>query len=548
MAVIRTLCGGCSVGCGIRAVTRDDGPVDIEGDRTHPANAGLLCLKGELLAQGRSDELRLAQPLVDGRATSWDRAIAKAARRIGETIARYGPQSVAMHLSGDLVTEDYYVANKLMKGFVGSAHVAVEGGDDGVAAVLAQAFGADVVPPAREDIDQADLILLVDAGTASHHPVLHRRVARARDEHGARMVAIATEGSGRYLEHDLRVGCRPGSEPRLFAGLLHAVQAAGGIDRDFVEAHVAAPEGYWERLAPGNDIWSVARDCGVEPLAVRRLVEMVVGSRRMMTLFRPPEDAQEARALTAAIVNLHLATGQIGRPGAGPMPLARGTNGMGAREVGCQADVLTAHAGFADEAARSRLARFWAARRLATGPGLSGEALQEAMRDGRIRLVWKIGEGALPDNFLEEAIGRVPQVIRSTPIAPQDGARGIWLPAAQIEEKDGGMTAADRLISRQRRLFAPPGMARPDWWIVARVANALGWGDAFAYDRAADVYREHARLTAYGNDGTQPLDLRQWAPLSNPGYDEMTPWRWGGTPFADGRFAWGDGRARLVEG
>lgn len=540
MSVTRTLCGQCSVGCGIRAMIRDDGQVDIDGDRMHPANGGMLCAKGELLGRGRSVEGRLLRPMIDGRAVAWDRAIGRIARLMADTIARHGPDSVAMRVGGDRTTEDYYAANKLMKGFVGSANIEVAGADEGVGRALTAALGADVVPVAREDIDAADLILLVDADTARQHPVLYDRVERAQAR-GAQVVAIATEGTGRYLGEDLRVGTWPGAEARLLAGVLHALWDSGQVDRAFLAAHVAVPDGFG--AAPGRDIWTVARACGVTPVAVRRLVEMIAASRNMVTIFRPPADAAAAQALTAAVVALHLVTGQIGRPGAGPFPVARGANGMGAREVGCSADMLAAHQGF-DAEAVARTARFWAARRMAQGPGLSGEALREAIFDGRIRMVWQFGDAPPGDVAYAAAMARVPVFVHSTCLAPGERHRGIALPALSPVEQDGMQTAADRLMGRQRALFAAPGEARADWWAVAQVAAAMGWRDAFPYDRAADVYREHARLTAYGAGGGM-LDLRRHASLSNPAYDEMTPWRWGGGAFAGGRFATGDGRARV---
>lgn len=545
MSVTRTLCGQCSVGCGIRAMVREDGRIDVDGDRAHPANAGLLCAKGELLGRGRSLDHRLLRPMIDGRAVSWDRAVTRIARLLRDTVARHGPESVAIRLSGDSLTEDYYAANKLMKGFVGAANIDVPGGDAGVAAALEAAFGEDVVPVAREDIDQADLILLVGADTAGQHPVLFNRVERARERGGAQLVVIAAPGTGHHLDGDLRLGARPGTQASLFRALLLALWEAGALDQAFMERHVAVAPGFREALASGNDLWSAARACGESPAVVRRLVEMIRSSRRMVTLFRPvSDDSDAARALTAAIAHLHLATGQIGRAGAGPFPVARGVNGMGAREVGCGAETLAAHRRFSGRAIADT-GRFWAARRMAQAPGLAGEALDEAITDGRIRMLWQFGETPADDTSLAEAMARMPAFIHSTEQAPGDRHRGIALPAAALLEKDGTLTAADRLVARHRRLFDAPGEARPDWWAVTQVAQAMGWADSFAFDRPADLYREHARLTAYGNAGARLLDLRRQAPLSNPAYDELTPWRWGGAPFAGGRFATEDGKARM---
>ena len=171
----------------------------------------------------------------------------------------------------------------------------------------------------------------------------------------------------------------------------------------------------------------------------------------------------------------------------------------------------------------------------------------DAYGDGRIRALWSISGDGIDPAWLRAALDTVPLAIRSTPWAdPERDGRGIALPSASWVEKDGTLTGADRLISRQRRLFPLPGEAKPDWWIVTQVARAMGWQAAFHYEWAAEIYREHVRLTAYGNDGARLLNLRRHAPISNPAYEELTPWRWGELPFDEGRFPTPDGKARLL--
>lgn len=193
------------------------------------------------------------------------------------------------------------------------------------------------------------------------------------------------------------------------------------------------------------------------------------------------------------------------------------------------------------------MARFWGARLLVEGPGLEGEALLRAMRDGQVRALWSIGADPAAEAWLGEARALVPLTVRSTDsLAEQGDGWSMLLPSATWVEKDGTLTGMDRLVSRQRRLFPLPGEARPDWWMLTKVAQAMGWGDAFHYERPADIYREHGRLTAYGNDGGRLLNLRRHAPISNPAYDELTPWRWGEVPFDGGHFPTPDGRARFA--
>jgi assimilatory nitrate reductase catalytic subunit len=538
MAIVRSQCGQCGVGCGIRATTDIDRRVRIEGDRLHPANGGGLCERGLALGDAAMTlEGRLLQPLVDGRPVGWERAIAQVARRLSAVLTRHGPGSIALHVGGGLLTEDYYVANKAMKGFFGSAHIHTPWRDRTSAAQRA-AFGEDVMPAAYEDIDRAAMILLAGDGIMAH-PVLLARVLVAQAA-GARLALLAQEKAG--IEADLHLKVTPGSAASLLAGALLHGHDKGQHDADFLARSVAVPEGFWDSLRPGHDIWSVARVTGLTPTAIRAFYEEWAATGRVVTLFGgddPPD-------LAAAVINLHLASGRIGRPGATPFAMTGAANGMGARETGCVSDSLAAHRDFSSDA-RTRTTRFWGARLLADGPGLEGEALLGAIRDGQVKALWSIGADPAAEVWLREARSFVPLAIRSTEmLAEQGDGWSVLLPSAAWVEKDGTLTGMDRLVSRQRRLFSLPGEAKPDWWMLTKVAQAMGWHDAFHYERPADIYREHARLTAYGNDGARLLNLRRHASLSNPAYEELTPWRWGEVPFDGGHFPTPDGRARLI--
>ncbi|MBV2148773.1 molybdopterin-dependent oxidoreductase [Sphingobium sp. AS12] len=538
MAIVRSQCGQCGVGCGIRAITDTDRRVIIDGDRLHPANGGMLCDRGQALGDAAMTlEGRLLQPLVDGRQVGWERAIAQVARRLTAILTRHGPGSLALHVGGSLLTEDYYVANKLMKGFLGSAHIHTPW-RDGSSAAQRRAFGEDVMPAAYEDIDRAATILLVGDGIMVH-PVLLERVQAARQA-GVRLVLLAGEGAA--IEADLRLNVKPGSAVRLLAGALLHGHDKGQHDRDFLARSVVVPDGFWDGLRPGHDIWSIARSTGLTPAAIRAFYEEWAATERVVTLF----GGSQSSDLAAAVINLHLASGRIGRPGATPFAMAGAANGMGARETGCVVDSLAAHRDFTPDA-RASIARFWGARLLADGPGVEGEALLQAMRNGRVRALWSIGADPAAEAWLGEARKLAPLAIRSTDmLAEQGDGWSVLLPSAAWVEKDGTLTGMDRLISRQRRLFPLAGEARPDWWMLTKVAQAMGWSDAFHYERPADIYREHARLTAYGNEGERLLNLRRHAPISNPAYDELTPWRWGEVPFDGGHFPTPDGRARFA--
>ncbi|WP_298398601.1 molybdopterin-dependent oxidoreductase [Sphingobium sp.] len=538
MAIVRSLCGQCGAGCGIRAITGDDRSLLIEGDRMHPVNGGQLCARGEGLAEMSTLDGRLLHPMVGGRRIGWDRAIAHVARRLKAILDRHGPGSIALHVAGNLLTEDYYAANKLMKGFFGSAQIYALWDMNGAHQSLRAAFGAPVMPAAIEDIEQAETLLLLGDRAALRYPVLMDRVQAAREAQGVQLIQV-TEGAapqGHGLA-DISLVVARGSMARLLTGLLLHCQDIGAVDQGFLDRHVAMPAGFWDGLRPGCDIWSVARECGLPTAEVRAFYDAMASSGRLVTLW----DDGEGSGVASAVVNLHLAKGAIGRPGNNPFLLSGQANAMGGREVGCLTGDLAAHRDFSPQA-RAEVTRFWGAHLIAQAPG----AVEEAMHAGRIKALWSIGrdDEALP--WLRQARATLPFVIASRDRGEGMEDADVLLPSPAGVEKDGTLTGPDRLISRQRRLFPLPGEAKPDWWAVTKVAQAMGWGDAFHYERAADLYREHVRLTAYRNDGARLLNLKRHAPISNPAYDELTPWRWGEVPFDGGHFPTPDGRARLA--
>ncbi|WP_311269020.1 molybdopterin-dependent oxidoreductase [Sphingobium sp. WCS2017Hpa-17] len=536
MTIIRSQCGQCSVGCGVRAVVRDGRDLVIEGDRVHPVNGGRLCARGRGLNETALDG-RLLHPMLGSRQVGWDRAIAHAARKLTAIMTRHGPGSIALHVSGGLLTEDYYVANKLMKGFFGSAHIHVSGGGPtDLAAIQQAAFGEDVMPAAIEDIERAQTVLLVGGRIGQDHPVLLERVQAAREEQRLRLVLLTDGEDGGDVDADLRLSVTPGSVDLLLTGALLHCRNMGGCDGQAVASDVT-----WAAIAEGHDLWSIARLSGLSPATIRAFYEEVMATDRLVTLV----GSHAGQRAAAAACNLHVATGRIARPGSTPFLLTGSANGMGAREVGCAAGHLAAHRFFTPDALDD-VGRFWGARRLADGPGHEGDALLEAIRDGRIKALWSIGPDAAADSWLREARAAVPFALCSTVWARGVEDFDILFPAPVWVEKDGTVTASDRLISRQRRLLPLPGDARPDWWIFTKLAQTMGWGDAFHYERPADIYREHVRLTAYRNQGDRLLNLKRHAPISNPAYDELTPWRWGDVPFDGGHFPTTDGRARLL--
>ncbi|WP_347094061.1 molybdopterin-dependent oxidoreductase [Sphingomonas parapaucimobilis] len=553
MNAIRTTCAYCGVGCGIRATVTGERSVRIEGDPDHPANRGRLCSKGTHLGETVGLEGRLLTPMIGKRRASWDKALDLVAKRFRDTIAQHGPDSVAFYVSGQLLTEDYYVANKLMKGFIGSANIDTNSRLCMSSAVAGhtRAFGEDVVPASYEDIDAADLIVLVGSNTAWCHPIVYQRI-RARCDAGAKLVVIDPRRTETAEEADLHLPLRPGSDVALMNGLLAWCREADALDAAFLADHLSVPADFWEASGEGSDLWSVARTCDLPPADLRRFYELFAATPRTVTLFsQGVNQSLTGTDQVNAILNVHLATGRIGKPGAQPFSITGQPNAMGGREVGGLASTLAAHMDFAPEN-RARVQRFWAAPTIADKPGLKAVDLFRALGEGRIKALWVMATNpavSMPDaGRVREALAACPFVVVSDVIADTDTSAyaHVRLPAAAWGEKDGTVTNSDRTISRQRALFPLPGEARPDWWIVKEVGRRMGWKTAFAYDRPAEIWREHCRLSAYENDGARLFALPGRSSAGNADYDAMTPFRWGGTPFADGRFPTADGRARLV--
>ncbi|MEO6151951.1 MAG: molybdopterin-dependent oxidoreductase, partial [Croceibacterium sp.] len=363
MNAVRTTCAYCGVGCGISVRPTGERTLEIKGDPEHPANRGKLCSKGTHLGETVGLEGRLLYPEIGGRRVGWERAIRLVAARFADTIARHGPDSVAFYVSGQLLTEDYYVANKLMKGFIGSANIDTNSRLCMASAVAGhmRAFGEDIVPASYDDLDQADLVVLVGSNTAWCHPIVYQRIMAARAARGAKLVVIDPRRTETCQEADLHLALRPGSDVALMNGLLAWCRDHGALDDDYLAAHVAAPPEFWDVVGEGTDLWSTARACDVPPADLRRFFELFAATPRTVTLFsQGVNQSLTGTDQVNAIVNLHLATGRIGKPGAGPLSLTGQPNAMGGREVGGLANMLAAHMGFSP-AERDRVARFWEA-------------------------------------------------------------------------------------------------------------------------------------------------------------------------------------------
>ncbi|HEX7760943.1 MAG TPA: molybdopterin-dependent oxidoreductase [Caulobacteraceae bacterium] len=560
-SAVHTTCPYCGVGCGVTGRASGGRDLAISGDTLHPANQGRLCSKGAALAATVGLEGRLLAPMIGEREASWSEASALVARRFSQTIARHGPDSVAFYVSGQLLTEDYYAANKLMKGFIGSGNIDTNSRLCMASAVAAHklAFGADLVPGCYEDLDLADLVVFSGHNAAWTHPVLFRRMEAAR-KRGQRHVVIDPRRTDTAEVADLHLPLAPQMDVRLWNGLLADLIRRGAIDREFIGAHV---NGFAEvEAALGEADQSpaaVAADCGLGLADLETFFRLFAQTPRTVSLFSMgANQSAQGTAKGLAILNAHLATGRIGKPGACPFSITGQPNAMGGRETGGMANTLAGHMDFAP-ADRDRVARFWSAPQTAAKPGLKAVEMFEAVRDGRIKAIWVMATNpavSLPDAArVREALTDCPFVVVSDCMAANDtmAFAHVKLPALAWGEKDGTVTNSERRISRQRALLPAPGQAKADWRIVSEVAQAMGHADAFSWPTQHSVFREWARLTAFENQG-RTLNLKGLVGLSQGGYDQLAPVQWpvaedgAGTPrlFTDGRFPTPDGRATLV--
>jgi assimilatory nitrate reductase catalytic subunit len=565
----KTTCPYCGVGCGVLATPDGNGGAAISGDPEHPANFGRLCSKGSALGETLALESRLLYPMIrcsKGKMerVAWSDALDHVAHRLQHIAARDGAKAVAFYLSGQMLTEDYYVANKLMKGFLGSANVDTNSRLCMASSVAGhrRGFGADTVPGCYEDLDEADLLVLVGSNAAWCHPVLFQRMIANKQARAARIIVIDPRRTDTAEDAELFLGLKPGTDTALFSGLLVHLADNGALDRAYIESHTS---GFDEALARARSIaGSVAATAlatGLTETDVATFFKMFRETERTVTMYsQGVNQSAQGTDKVNAILNCHLATGRIGKVGAGPFSLTGQPNAMGGREVGGLANQLAAHMNFTPPDI-DRVRRFWKAPRIATHEGLKAVQMFEAIARGEIKALWVIGTNpvvSLPDaDVVREALKKLELFVVSENVRSNDTVNSgahVLLPALAWGEKSGTVTNSERRISRQRAFLSAPGEARPDWWIVSEVGKRLGFGAAFDYKSAADVFREHAALSAFENNGSRDFDIGALKAVSDEGYDIMAPVLWplreGAQSqvrlFAEGGFYTGDRKARFI--
>ncbi len=562
---VRTTCPYCGVGCGVLATPDGEGGAAIAGDPDHPSNFGRLCSKGSALGETLDPQTRLHFPKIGGARVSWDRALDHVADGLKRTIAAHGPDAVAFYLSGQLLTEDYYIANKLMKGFIGSANVDTNSRLCMSSSVAGhkRAFGSDTVPGCYEDLDQGDLFVLVGSNAAWCHPILFQRMIKAQEEHGAAIVTVDVRKTATAESAAQQLTIAPGQDTALFSGLLVYLVDNGHVDRDYVAAHTEnfeATVAAARAIAP--NINATALRTRLPPEDVVRFYRRFATTERVVTLYsQGVNQSAQGTDKVNAIINCHLATGRIGRAGMGPFSLTGQPNAMGGREVGGLSNQLAAHMGFTP-VELDRVGRFWRAPNMVQRPGLIATDMVKAIEAGTVKALWILGTNAaisLPQaGDVRAAFRKLDLFVVSEVVESNDtlnsGAH-VHLPGQGWSEKDGTVTNSERRITRQRKFNGPVGEAKPDWWAVSQVAKRLGFA-GFDYADVSEIFAEHARLSAFENGGTRDFDIGRLGTLDSASYAAMSPVQWpvpandrggtGGRFFAAGGYYTPSRKAQFV--
>jgi assimilatory nitrate reductase catalytic subunit len=570
--ITASTCCYCGVGCGVLIEHDGQRILGVSGDPAHPANFGKLCSKGatlhltgDLTARALHPELRLGKNLGRDK-TDWGTALDHAASVFAATIAEHGPDSVAFYISGQLLTEDYYAFNKLARALIGTNNIDSNSRLCMSSAVVGykRSLGADAPPCNYEDIELSDCVMIVGSNMAYAHPVLFRRLEEAKSRRPAMKVIVIDPRRTDSCElADLHLAITPGTDVALFHGMLHELLTHGWVDQAFIDQHTEGYAGLKE-LVRTYSPQTVAHTCGISIEQLQQCARWIGEAPAFLSLWcMGLNQSTSGSAKNSALINLHLATGQIGRPGAGPFSLTGQPNAMGGRETGSLSNLLPGHRETANAEHRAEVAAYWGVDQLPDKPGLSAIELFEQMRNGTIKAVWIACTNpaqSLPDQTrVREALQACPFVVLQEAFRTTETARfaDLLLPAASWGEKEGTVTNSERRISHVRKAVAAPGQARADWAITVDFARRLearlrasspnARRSLFDFHQPQALFDEYKYLTQ-GRD----LDL---AGISYEVLDHSGPQQWpfptGATQgtsrlYGDGRFPTDSGRARFI--
>jgi assimilatory nitrate reductase catalytic subunit len=565
----RSTCPYCGVGCGVIIETEASQIVGVRGDPDHPANFGRLCSKGATLhltaTPAVTRQTRLLQPMrrfarsEAPRAIAWDDALGTASERLASTVREHGPDAVGFYISGQLLTEDYYVFNKLAKGLIGTNNVDTNSRLCMSSAVAGYklTLGADAPPACYEDLDHAQCLFIVGSNAAFAHPILFRRIEDARKKNPAMKVIVADPRRTDTADlADLYLPLLPGSDVMLFHGLLHIMLWEGWTRPDYIADNTTGFDAL-RSLVRECTPERVSQVCGLSKDDLFTAARWFATSPATLSLYcQGLNQSSSGTAKNATLINLHLATGQIGKPGAGPFSLTGQPNAMGGREVGGLSNLLSAHRDMANPLHRAEVAALWGVESVPEKPGKTAVEMFEAAADGEIKLLWIACTNpaqSMPDqSTVRRALQRAEFVIvqEAFATAATCAYADLLLPATTWGEKEGTVTNSERRISRVRAAVPAPGEARHDWQVVVDVARRIDKEKGtrlFPYNTPESIWLEH-RASTRGRD----LDITglSYQALESNG-PQHWPFREGETQgqsrlYADGVFPTADGKARFA--
>ncbi|OTG74907.1 nitrate reductase [Acinetobacter sp. ANC 4218] len=579
--ITNTTCPYCGVGCGVTATVQDTAlgkKVSIAGDVNHPSNYGKLCIKGSNLADTLGLETRVLYPMLGRKnqreKTDWDTAIDLIAEKFQQCIDQYGRDSIAFYVSGQLLTEDYYVVNKFVKGYLGTANIDTNSRLCMSSAVAAhkRAFGEDIVPASYADFEHTDMVVLVGSNTAWCHPVLYQRIMQAKEQRDLFVVVIDPRFTSTCEAADLHLPILPGQDVTLFNGLLQYLSQNGHAAPDFIAAHTHGLEQALIHSQTESSIEDVAVRTGIALEKLQVFYQKSAQTEKVMTLFSMGVN-QSSQGVNKAnsITNCHLFTGKIGKLGAAPFSMTGQPNAMGGREVGGLANMLAAHLELENESHQQLVQDFWQSPYIAKQAGFKAVDLFHAVESGKIKAIWIMATNpvvSLPDaDQVKRALDKCEFVVVSDICQDTDTTQyaDVLLPALGWGEKDGTVTNSERRISRQRAFLEEPEQAKADWWAISQVAKRMGFS-GFDFNNSHDIFQEHARLSAHQNADLSQCDITPYfryfnlnglTDLTFNQYDDLKPVQWPvwtkhqadgcvARLYSKGQFSHADGKAQFI--
>ena len=584
----KTLCPYCGVGCGLevsppaaanRETNRDSqgNPIwKVRGDRSHPSSQGMVCVKGATVSES-IDKNRLLYPMMRDsldepfRRASWEEALDAIVSRIGSILNSTGPDALCLYGSGQFLTEDYYLAQKLFKGILGTNNFDTNSRlcMSSATAGYFYSLGSDGPPCCYEDLELTDCAFIIGSNTAECHPIIFNRLRKHhKQNHHVKMIVVDPRRTTTAEAADLHLAIRPGTDIDLLNGIAHLLLRWGKMNVDFIEDCTAGFSTYAEVIQhyPPE---VVAERCNISVDDLITVAKMWAESKRVLSMWTMGlNQSSEGTAKVSSLINLHLMTGQIGKPGSGPFSLTGQPNAMGGREVGGLAHLLPGYRLVKNDQQRTEVEQFWKlpAGKISPVPGRSAWEIITGLETGEVEFLWIAATNpavSMPDlERTKAALKRSPFTVYQDAYYPTETAAfaHVLLPAAQWGEKTGTMTNSERVVTLCPAFRKPLGEAKADWEIFAEVGRRLGYPEQFAFTHSSEIYDEFVQLTGdriCDQTGISHERLAKEGPIQwpeslkkeklnikkEPGKSShSTPKRL----YTDLRFSTPDGRARFV--